>query len=78
MQILGLFGMYFDVGIVFVKSFSFLFKFALVILCHLKPPHKGSFKNYVCKTSQVGSRYVVQKCPLFVNVHTIENVNLEG
>ena len=35
---------------------------------------KGSFTNYVYKTRYVGG----PKCPLFVNVYTIENVNAEG
>ena len=35
---------------------------------------KGSFTNYVYKTSL----QVVQKCPVFVNIHTTENVNKGG
>ena len=33
MQILGLLGMYFDAVVVEVKTFSFLFRLALAILC---------------------------------------------
>ena len=38
--------------------------------------HKGPFTIYVYKTRYIGS--VVQKCPLFVHIHTIENLNPRG
>ena len=38
---------------------------------------KGLFTIYVYKT-KLRYREVVQKCPHFVNVHTIENVNAGG
>ena len=38
----------------------------------LKKVHKLLLQN------EVGTRQVVQKCPLFINVHTIEIVNTGG
>ena len=35
---------------------------------------RGAFTNYVYKTRYVGG----SKCPLFGNIHTIENVNVGG
>ena len=40
------------------------------MLIQLPNYSKGPFINYVYK--------VVQKCPLFVNVHMVENVNRGG
>ena len=39
MQILGLFGMYFDAVVVEVKTFSLSFKLALAILCQFASAH---------------------------------------
>ena len=53
MQILGLLGgMYFDAEVVFVENFSFLFRFALAILCTVDVLLLRIVKGSRCATLQ--------------------------
>ena len=67
MKILGLLGMYFDAVVVEVKTFLFLFRLALVILCNMPPTRAMSSRSFKARERLVTSLSRIQ------NLGTVPN-----